>query len=239
MDAICSIGVSTKRGRRNEGFIGERGFGFKSVFQVSNQPHIISNRFLIHSDFVLTPSMEINFDSKWNKWVFDCVPTAFVNAILAFVNTGNKRETLVGLFLRKHLPFEAYSISKPQGREGGDVRYEKPRDVRGSSSRFRKLLHSLKNANVHLDGMQPGEKSLFFEPLDNERDGKVFQYHGVGAPDSDPDWYGKFIQDCRIVPQLSEELYLTFYASSLQTGISLANAMLLKFLLSSTLQRME
>ncbi|PRQ38289.1 putative histidine kinase-like ATPase domain-containing protein [Rosa chinensis] len=43
IDSICSIGRSTKKGKRRQGFIGEKGIGFKSVFLVSSQPHIFSN----------------------------------------------------------------------------------------------------------------------------------------------------------------------------------------------------
>ncbi|KAM2021197.1 hypothetical protein ACFX16_043246 [Malus domestica] len=43
MDSICSVGCSTKKGKRQQGFIGEKGIGFKSVFLVSSQPWIFSN----------------------------------------------------------------------------------------------------------------------------------------------------------------------------------------------------
>jgi hypothetical protein len=41
--ALCSVGRSTKA--KKAGFIGEKGIGFKSVFQVSNAPEIHSNGF--------------------------------------------------------------------------------------------------------------------------------------------------------------------------------------------------
>lgn len=41
--AICDFSASTKKG--NSGFIGEKGLGFKSVFMVSDSPHIYSNGF--------------------------------------------------------------------------------------------------------------------------------------------------------------------------------------------------
>jgi hypothetical protein len=39
--SLCSVGQSTKEKAR--GYIGEKGIGFKSVFRVSDQPHIFSN----------------------------------------------------------------------------------------------------------------------------------------------------------------------------------------------------
>jgi hypothetical protein len=43
VDAICDVGNSTKS--RSKGFIGEKGIGFKSVFQVSSRPTVVSNGF--------------------------------------------------------------------------------------------------------------------------------------------------------------------------------------------------
>jgi hypothetical protein len=41
--ALCSLGKSTKA--RKQGYIGEKGIGFKSVFVWSDEPHILSNGF--------------------------------------------------------------------------------------------------------------------------------------------------------------------------------------------------
>lgn len=45
IEAICAIGKSTKK--KNQGYIGEKGIGFKSVFKVTSKPHIISNGYSI------------------------------------------------------------------------------------------------------------------------------------------------------------------------------------------------
>ena len=41
VDAICAVGETTKK--KEQGYIGEKGIGFKSVFRVTNNPHIFSN----------------------------------------------------------------------------------------------------------------------------------------------------------------------------------------------------
>jgi hypothetical protein len=41
--ALCSIGESSKS--KAFGYIGEKGIGFKSVFRVSDEPHVVSNGF--------------------------------------------------------------------------------------------------------------------------------------------------------------------------------------------------
>jgi hypothetical protein len=45
IDAICHVGKSTKT--KQEGYIGEKGIGFKSVFRVSGDPHLFSNGYSI------------------------------------------------------------------------------------------------------------------------------------------------------------------------------------------------
>jgi hypothetical protein len=40
LDGLCSIGESTKK--QQDGFIGEKGIGFKSVFRITSNPHIYS-----------------------------------------------------------------------------------------------------------------------------------------------------------------------------------------------------
>ena len=40
VDAICRVGKTTKK--KAQGYIGEKGIGFKSVFRVTNNPHIFS-----------------------------------------------------------------------------------------------------------------------------------------------------------------------------------------------------
>ena len=47
VERLCDIGNSTKQGNR-EGYIGEKGIGFKSVFLISDRPHIISNGYSFH-----------------------------------------------------------------------------------------------------------------------------------------------------------------------------------------------
>ncbi|KAJ0248460.1 ATP/DNA binding protein [Hirschfeldia incana] len=47
IESICSVGRSTKKGNRKNGYIGEKGIGFKSVFLITSQPYIFSNGYQI------------------------------------------------------------------------------------------------------------------------------------------------------------------------------------------------
>ncbi|EFJ04480.1 hypothetical protein SELMODRAFT_432374 [Selaginella moellendorffii] len=50
IESLCGSGQSTKKGKKSQGYIGEKGIGFKSVFLVTKQPYIISNGFRIRFD---------------------------------------------------------------------------------------------------------------------------------------------------------------------------------------------
>ncbi|CAH9137665.1 unnamed protein product [Cuscuta epithymum] len=47
IESICSVGRSTKKGNRKNGYIGEKGIGFKSVFLITSQPYIFSKGYQI------------------------------------------------------------------------------------------------------------------------------------------------------------------------------------------------
>ncbi|KAF4379461.1 hypothetical protein G4B88_024446 [Cannabis sativa] len=61
MESLCSIGRSTKKGRRQQGFIGEKGIGFKSVFLVSPQPHVFSNGYQVRFREEPNPDCDIGY----------------------------------------------------------------------------------------------------------------------------------------------------------------------------------
>ncbi|CAD6256989.1 unnamed protein product [Miscanthus lutarioriparius] len=67
IESICRVGKSTKKGNRHQGYIGEKGIGFKSVFLISNQPHIFSNGYQIK--FNEKPCAECNIVYIVPQWV--------------------------------------------------------------------------------------------------------------------------------------------------------------------------
>ncbi|PRQ46163.1 putative histidine kinase-like ATPase domain-containing protein [Rosa chinensis] len=67
MDSICGMGHSTKKDKRQQSLIGERGSGFKSVFLVSSQPHIISNGYCVR--FLEEPDQDCGIGYIVPHWV--------------------------------------------------------------------------------------------------------------------------------------------------------------------------
>ncbi|CAB4280436.1 unnamed protein product [Prunus armeniaca] len=67
VESICGIGRSTKKGNRNQGYIGEKGIGFKSVFLITAQPYIFSNGYQIR--FNEEPCMHCDLGYIVPEWV--------------------------------------------------------------------------------------------------------------------------------------------------------------------------
>ena len=79
VEALCGIGGTTKK--RALGYIGEKGIGFKSVFLVTDEPHIYSNgfQFKFKRDDRYPMSMII---PEWVEEVPDFVDTGLTNIVL-------------------------------------------------------------------------------------------------------------------------------------------------------------
>eukprot|EP01018_Ginkgo_biloba_P017680 Gb_37162 [translate_table: standard] len=69
VESLCSVGRSTKKGKRQGGYIGEKGIGFKSVFLVTEQPHIFSNGYQIRFNEFPTPGVKIGYIVP--EWIDD------------------------------------------------------------------------------------------------------------------------------------------------------------------------
>ncbi|CBI15720.3 unnamed protein product, partial [Vitis vinifera] len=67
IESICSVGRSTKKSNRKQGYIGEKGIGFKSVFLITAQPYIFSNGYQIR--FNEEPCSHSNLGYIVPEWV--------------------------------------------------------------------------------------------------------------------------------------------------------------------------
>ena len=69
--SICAVGQSTKSGQ--QGYIGEKGIGFKSVFVVSSRPHIFSNGYQFYFRKPDTEDPLGYIVPHWKDQIPDCV----------------------------------------------------------------------------------------------------------------------------------------------------------------------
>ncbi|MBS3030005.1 MAG: DUF3883 domain-containing protein [Dolichospermum sp. DET50] len=104
--AICNVGRSTKT--KVEGYIGEKGIGFKSVFRISDEPQIFSNEFQFHFQ-TQDDENKLGFVTPyWIETVPDYVDSNLTNIILPLRESakddlgklGEIEHTLI-LFLRQ------------------------------------------------------------------------------------------------------------------------------------------
>ncbi|MBC8492706.1 MAG: PEGA domain-containing protein [Chloroflexi bacterium] len=70
VDALCDLGATTKTKR--EGYVGEKGIGFKSVFVVSSQPHVFSAGYQFRFQEEPDPRAELGYIVPY--WVSEIPP---------------------------------------------------------------------------------------------------------------------------------------------------------------------
>ncbi len=140
--SLCSVGQSTKK-NRNNGYIGEKGIGFKSVFRVTDSPHIFSNGFQFRFH---VPTESEGFGYILPHWVKDVPPAVGegFTAILLPLQPG-KRE-FIALQLSKIAPETILFLRKLKRLAVGEGRSISRDDGKGS-------LVTLRNN---------GEDSLYF-----------------------------------------------------------------------------
>lgn len=97
VDALCDVGKSTKKKRF--GYIGEKGIGFKSVFRVSDTPHLFSAGYAFRFDCRPDPAAGLGFIVPY--WV-EGIPERVIEnqgqtCILLPLKSGQREEVAVGL----------------------------------------------------------------------------------------------------------------------------------------------
>ncbi|GLJ45913.1 hypothetical protein SUGI_0966730 [Cryptomeria japonica] len=69
IESLYSVGRSTKKGKRQGGYIGEKGIGFKIVFLVTNQPYIFSNGYKIRFNEIPPSDSGIKIGYIVPEWI--------------------------------------------------------------------------------------------------------------------------------------------------------------------------
>lgn len=85
--SICDVGKSTKKNRKREGYIGEKGIGFKSVFMISSEPQIFSNGYSFKFKEI-SPEEQLGFIVPY--WIFE--PYDFIDKNLTNIVLPIKKE---------------------------------------------------------------------------------------------------------------------------------------------------
>ena len=72
--SICKFSSSSKKGKKELGFIGEKGLGFKAVFAITDKPMIVSNGYQFHfkmGEYTIPYWIEDNKFSNYPKELFN------------------------------------------------------------------------------------------------------------------------------------------------------------------------
>ena len=97
--AICRVGASSKS-KQKEGYIGEKGIGFKSVFTVSDAPEIHSNGFHFKFDRTVEGNLLGYIVPRWCEPPADALPDCTTIVLPAAKNYEFGADTLVDLDAR-------------------------------------------------------------------------------------------------------------------------------------------
>ncbi|KAJ6418035.1 hypothetical protein OIU84_001426 [Salix udensis] len=194
-------------------------YAFLPTEMVSNFP------FIIQADFILASSREtIQWDNIWNQGILDCVPFAFINALISLIKTvddapGSSLPPMFK-FLPVHIsPSEKLNIVResirsklaeedivPSESHTRQKFFHKPREVFRLIPAFGNILKMAREQGVSLLNLSShGYKVLDFSFDEPEYD-DILEFLGVVPVSSD--WYVKCIQGSNIVMGVSEKTYL-------------------------------
>ena len=126
--SLSSVGQSTKKDK-SQGYIGEKGIGFKSVFRVTDSPHIFSNGFQFRFQI---PTESQGFGYILPHWVEDVPPvvTEGFTAILLPLQPG--KGDLIARQLSKIAPESILFLRKLKRLAVGEGRLISRDDGKGS-----------------------------------------------------------------------------------------------------------
>ncbi|KAL5791559.1 hypothetical protein ACOSP7_000153 [Xanthoceras sorbifolium] len=208
------FGQRLQRGTTSPGI-----YAFLPTEMVTNFP------FIVQADFLLSSSREtILFDDKWNQGILDCVPSAFVNALISLVKMTEEapvsslppmfsflpvncsayqelnavRESIKAKLVKENIvPSESYLKQKF---------FHKPCEVGRLMPAFWNILKRAKDQGVSLNNLSNHGIHVLNSSFDRQEYDPVLNFLGVGNVTYE--WYVRCIQSSDIVLGVSEDVYL-------------------------------
>ncbi|KAL9422758.1 hypothetical protein AB3S75_034938 [Citrus x aurantiifolia] len=195
-------------------------YAFLPTEMVTNLP------FIIQADFLLSSSREtIRLDDKWNQGILNCVPSAFVEALVTLVTMTDARAPVSSLlWMFSFLPvnsspypelnavresIRAKLIEKEiiPSESGTDQNFfYKPCEVGRLMPHFWNVLEKAKEEKVSLKNLSHHGIKVLNSSFDKEEYDPVLNFLGVGQVNSE--WYSKYIRSSNLVLGVSEDVYL-------------------------------
>ncbi|KAJ6676432.1 ATP/DNA BINDING PROTEIN-RELATED [Salix viminalis] len=194
-------------------------YAFLPTEMVTNFP------FIIQADFILASSREtIRWDNIWNQGILDCVPSAFIEALVSLVKTVDDaplsslprmfrflpvhsspfeklnpvRDSIKAKLAEKDIiPSESYTEQKF---------FHKPREVCRLMPAFWNILKKTREGGVSLHKLSSHGCYVLNFSFDKPEYDHILDFLGVRPVSSE--WYVKCIQGSNIVMGVSEATYL-------------------------------
>ncbi|KAF9668073.1 hypothetical protein SADUNF_Sadunf15G0089400 [Salix dunnii] len=194
-------------------------YAFLPTEMVTNFP------FIIQADFILASSREtIRWDNIWNQGILDCVPFAFIEALVSLVKTVDDAplSNLPRMF--KFLPVHSSPFEKlnsvrdsikaklaekdiiPSETYTEQKFFHKPREVCRLMPAFWNILKKTREGGVSLHKLSSHGCYVLNFSFDKPEYDHILDFLGVRPVSSE--WYVKCIQGSNIVMGVSEATYL-------------------------------
>ncbi|CAK7336787.1 unnamed protein product [Dovyalis caffra] len=194
-------------------------YAFLPTEMVSNFP------FIIQADFILASSREtIRLDNKWNQGILDCVPFAFINALVSLVKTVDDAPVSSMPRMFKFLPVYSSPIEKLNSvRESIKAKlaeedivpiesyteqkfFHKPCKVGRLMPAFWNTLKKAREQRVSLHNLSSHGCYVLNSSFDKPEYDQILEFLGVRPVCSE--WYVKCIQGSNIVRGVTEKAYV-------------------------------
>ncbi|CAN0915895.1 Protein NO VEIN [Linum grandiflorum] len=211
-------------------------YAFLPTEMVTNFP------FIIQGDFILSSSREaLLLDNIWNQGILDCVPSAFVNALISLVKTVENAPVSSMAPMFKFLPVDASSytllntvresIRLKLGNESilpsesckEQKFFHKPSEVRRLIPEFWNILKKASLEKVNLNNLSSHGCYILNSSFDHKGYDEALNFLGVGFVEDE--WYTKCIQSSSLLKRISDSLYVELlYFISRNWSTKLRNA---------------
>ncbi|XP_059440915.1 uncharacterized protein LOC132173428 [Corylus avellana] len=182
--------------------------------------------FIIQADFLLASSREtILLDNKWNKGILDCVPSAFINALVSLTIRTSENAPVSSLApMFKFIPVNSSSYQElnimresikaklheenivPSESYTKQKYFHKPREVGRLMPAFWNILEKAKKEGVSLLDLSSHGNYILSSAFDRKEYDHILSFLGVEPVNNN--WYAKCIGSSNLVVGVSEELYL-------------------------------
>ncbi|CAK7336788.1 unnamed protein product [Dovyalis caffra] len=202
-----------------------RGMSLPGIYAFLPTEMVTNFPFIIQADFILASSREtILLDDKWNQGILDCVPLAFVNALVSLVKMTEDAPVSSLPRMFQFLPIEsshypAFNAVResikaelaeeeivPRESSTAQKFFHKPREIGRIMPAFWGILNKARKEGVGLHNLSSHGMYVLSSYFDEPEYDSVLDFLGVGPVKNE--WYARCIRSSNLLMGVSEDVYL-------------------------------